>query len=63
MEDGGTAEVSTIGNEGMIGSAVFFGDLQSHTETIVQIADNHRDTFKMSVAAFVAEMGVARRLL
>jgi hypothetical protein len=26
MEDGGTAEVATIGNEGMIGASVFFGD-------------------------------------
>jgi len=28
MEDGATAEVGTIGNEGMIGSSVFFGDVQ-----------------------------------
>jgi CRP-like cAMP-binding protein len=26
MEQGGTAEVATVGNEGMIGSSVFFGD-------------------------------------
>src|SRR5436190_316468 len=58
MEDGGTAEVGTIGNEGMIGSAVFFGDRQSHTETIVQIAEEHAGAFKMPVAAFVAEMEV-----
>ncbi len=55
MENGGTAEVGTIGNEGMIGSAVFFGDRQSHTEAIVQLA-GEVDPYKMPVAAFMAEM-------
>jgi CRP-like cAMP-binding protein len=55
MEDGGTAEVGTIGNEGLIGSSVFFGDRQAHTEAIVQLAGDV-DPFKMPVAAFMAEM-------
>jgi CRP-like cAMP-binding protein len=55
MEDGATAEVGTIGNEGMVGSSVFFGDRQSHTETIVQLAGDV-DPYKMPVAAFMAEM-------
>ena len=55
MEDGGTAEVGTIGNEGMIGSSVFFGDRQSHTQAIVQLAGDV-DAYKMPVAAFMAEM-------
>jgi CRP-like cAMP-binding protein len=55
MEDGGTAEVGTIGNEGMIGSSVFFGDRISHTEAIVQVAGD-LGAYKMPVAAFLAEM-------
>ena len=55
MEDGGTAEVGTIGREGMVGCAVFFGDRQSHTQVIVQIAGD-ADPYKMPVAAFMAEM-------
>lgn len=57
MDDGGTAEVATVGNEGMIGSAVFFGDRQSHTEVIVQVAGDV-DPYKMPVAAYLAEMEV-----
>ena len=37
MDDGGTAEVGTIGHEGMIGSAVFLGDRVSHTQAIIQL--------------------------
>jgi CRP-like cAMP-binding protein len=55
MEDGGTAEVATVGNEGMIGSSVFCGDRQSHTQVIVQVAGDV-DAYKMPVAAFMAEM-------
>ena len=57
MEDGNVAEIATIGNEGVLGAAVFFGDDQSFGETIVQIAEG--DGWKMPVDAFVAEM--ARR--
>ena len=55
MDDGGIAEVATVGNEGMVGCGVFFGDRQSHTEVVVQIAGAD-DAYKMSVAAFMAEM-------
>jgi CRP-like cAMP-binding protein len=55
LEDGGTAEVSTVGNEGMIGSSVFFGDRLSHTQAIVQIAGNV-DPLKMPIDAYMAEM-------
>lgn len=55
MEDGDTAEVGTIGNEGMIGCSVFVGDRLSHTEAIVQVAGD-ADPLKMPVAAFMAEM-------
>jgi CRP-like cAMP-binding protein len=55
MDEGGRAEVATVGNEGMLGSAIFFGDRQSHTEAVVQIA-GEVDAYKMPVAAFMAEM-------
>jgi CRP-like cAMP-binding protein len=55
MEDGGTAEVATIGSEGMVGASVFFGDPLSHTEAIVQLA-GELGGYKMSVPAFLAEM-------
>src|SRR5262245_29520592 len=56
MEDGATAEVATIGNEGLIGSATFFGDRISSTEVIVQIPGEKPEGAMMSLAAFVAEM-------
>lgn len=55
MEQGGTAEVATIGNEGLVGSSVFFGDPLSHTEVIIQIAGDV-PAYKMPVVAFNAEM-------
>lgn len=55
MEDGGTSEVGTIGNEGMIGCSVFFGDRLSPTEALVQVA-GVVDSYKMPVAAFMTEM-------
>ena len=57
MQDGKVAEIATIGNEGIIGASVFFGDDQSFGETIVQVAEG--EGFRMSAEAFVAEM--ARR--
>ena len=44
MRNGQIAEIATIGNEGVIGASVFFGDDQSFSETIVQVADG--DGFK-----------------
>jgi CRP-like cAMP-binding protein len=55
MAAGGTAEVATVGNEGMVGSSVFFGDPISHTEVIVQIAGD-APAYQMPVAAFRNEM-------
>lgn len=54
MQDGQIAEIATIGNEGIIGAGVFFGDSQSFGETIVQVADG--DGFRMTIEAFLAEM-------
>jgi CRP-like cAMP-binding protein len=57
MEDGDTAEVYALGNEGMIGASVCFGDPLSHTEALVQIAGDV--AHKMPVPVFLGEM--ARR--
>ena len=57
MRDGKVAEIATVGNEGVIGASVFFGDDRSFSETIVQVAEG--DGFRMEVEAFVSEM--ARR--
>ncbi len=54
MQDGKVAEIATVGNEGMIGASVFFGDELSTGETIVQVADGEAHT--MPVDAFVQEM-------
>jgi CRP-like cAMP-binding protein len=54
MQDGETAEIATVGNEGILGSCVFFGDDQSPTETLVQVPDG--DCRKMPRDAFMAEM-------
>ena len=54
MEDGGTAEVYAIGNEGMIGASVIFGDPLSHTEALVQVAGDL--AYKMPVSVFLREM-------
>jgi CRP-like cAMP-binding protein len=55
MQDGKIAEIATIGNEGVIGASVFFGEDLSFSETIVQVAEG--DGLKMPAATFVTEMG------
>ncbi len=54
MHDGQTAEVATIGNEGVIGAGVFFGDDLSATDTFVQVAGC--SAYKISTEHFMAEM-------
>jgi CRP-like cAMP-binding protein len=54
MQDGGTAEIATAGNEGMIGACVFFGEDQSIGETLVQVGEAY--AFRMPVDAFREEM-------
>ncbi len=55
MRDGTVAEIATVGNEGMLGAGVFFGDDISTGEAIVQVADGWAHT--MPVDAFIEEMG------
>jgi CRP-like cAMP-binding protein len=40
MEDGDGIEVATIGNEGMVGLPIFFGDAQTSCRFIVQVPGN-----------------------
>ncbi len=54
MVDGQVAEIATIGNEGVAGAHVFFGDTESVGETIVQVPDG--DGYAMPAVAFNAEM-------
>jgi CRP-like cAMP-binding protein len=56
MRSGATAEVGTIGNEGMTGLALFYGDVTEPSESIVQVPGVGRT---MPSDVFQAEM--ARR--
>jgi CRP-like cAMP-binding protein len=53
MQSGATAEVGTIGNEGMTGVALFYGDLTEPSESIVQVPGMGR---MMPADMFRAEM-------
>lgn len=53
MESGATAEVGTIGNEGMAGLALFYGDETEPSESIVQVPGVGR---MMPADVFQAEM-------
>jgi CRP-like cAMP-binding protein len=53
MENGQSAEIASIGNEGLIGSSVFFGEDRAVGQTIVQAAGLAQ---VMSVEAFSNEM-------
>src|SRR5688500_7761029 len=55
MQDGSIAEIATVGNEGMLGVGVFFGDDISTGEALVQVPDGEAQT--MSAEAFIQEMG------
>jgi CRP-like cAMP-binding protein len=54
MLDGNVAEIATVGNEGMLGAGVFFGDDLSTGEAIVQVSDGEAHT--MPVELFIIEM-------
>jgi CRP-like cAMP-binding protein len=55
MKDGRIAEIATVGNEGIIGAGVFFGDNLSTGEALVQVSDGAAHT--MPIDAFIHEMG------
>jgi CRP-like cAMP-binding protein len=54
LSDGHAAEIATIGHEGMVGTHVFFGEVHSPGDAIVQVA--HGDMYALPVDAFNAEM-------
>ena len=54
MDDGNVAQIATVGNEGIIGAGVFFGDELSAGEAIVQASDGEAHT--MPIDAFIIEM-------
>jgi CRP-like cAMP-binding protein len=54
MRDGRTVEVATIGNEGVVGIAAYFGGRLPDTETIVQVPGE--GATMMRAGTFVAEM-------
>jgi CRP-like cAMP-binding protein len=54
MRDGQTAEVATIGSEGVIGAGVFFGDDLSEGDSFVQVEGCF--AYKISTDQFLKEM-------
>jgi CRP-like cAMP-binding protein len=54
MTDGATAEIATIGTEGVIGSSVYFGEDRSIGQAIIQSPG--ADGLKMPVQSFITEM-------
>jgi CRP-like cAMP-binding protein len=54
MSDGRMVEVGTIGKEGLVGMAAYFGGRLRNTKTMVQVPGEGADV--MNVRAFVGEM-------
>jgi CRP-like cAMP-binding protein len=54
MQDGGTVEVATIGNEGVVGMSVYFGGQLPGVQTIVQVPG--AGATMMRAGTFTAEM-------
>ena len=54
MEDGQTAQVATVGNEGVIGTSVYFGDRVADSDTLVQLPDG--GAMAMPIGVFIDEM-------
>jgi CRP-like cAMP-binding protein len=53
LGDGSSAEIATVGSEGVVGAEVFFGDDVAAYETLVQVPGHG---YEMPVAAFIEEM-------
>ncbi len=54
MQDGQAAEIATVGDEGLLGGAVYFGQEESFTQSVVQVPGQWADV--MTAEAFNAEM-------
>jgi CRP-like cAMP-binding protein len=51
-EDGNSAEIALVGNDGLVGAALFLGASSSHTRAVVQSAG---EAFRLSVQAAMTE--------
>ncbi len=54
MENGESAEIAVVGNEGMVGIALFMGGESTMSQAVVQNAGN---AYRMSARALMAEFG------
>jgi CRP-like cAMP-binding protein len=54
MQDGQAAEIATVGDEGMLGGSVYFGQEESFTQSVVQVPGQLADV--LSTEVFNAEM-------
>ena len=63
MAEGGTIEVATIGNEGVTGIAIFFGDTSEPSETVVQVPGEGRLLPAEIFQAELARRGALHRLI
>ena len=60
MTDGGTVEVGTVGNEGMVGTPVFLGAGSSPSRTFAQVPG---EALRMPVAPFRKEVDAEDHVL
>ena len=54
MQDGAMVEIATVGDEGLVGIAAFFGGAMLSGETMMQVPDTNAEV--MSTAAFTREL-------
>jgi CRP-like cAMP-binding protein len=54
MQDGQAAEIATVGGEGVLGGSVYFGQIESFTQSVVQVPGEWAEV--LSTEAFNAEM-------
>jgi CRP-like cAMP-binding protein len=54
MEDGSSAEISVVGNDGMLGTSIFLGGKSTSSRAIVQSSGH---TYRMAAKSFKTEFG------
>ena len=63
MRGGKTAEVGTVGNEGVTGLAIFFGDVSEPSESMIQVPGTGRLLAADIFTRELARQGVLHRLI
>jgi CRP-like cAMP-binding protein len=63
LRNGTTIEVSTVGNEGMIGLALYFGETTELNDAIVQVAGHGRILAAETFEQEMASRGIFHRLI